>query len=64
MPSDTPVSTLIEGLFIVGFFVFAAYMGVWYFKELQKIDRDFEPLDRQLAEPKAKNDEWFGNRTG
>jgi hypothetical protein len=58
--SETPMSTLIEGLFFVGLLVFAACMFVWYAKECQKIDRDFEPIGRALAELKARNDEWFG----
>jgi hypothetical protein len=63
MPSETPMSTLIEALFLGGLLVFAACMFVWYRKECQKIERDFEPLDRTLAELKAKNDEWFNRNS-
>ena len=62
MPAETPLSTLIELAFFGGLIIFAACMFVWYVRECEQIDRDFEPLDRRLAELKAKNDEWFANR--
>lgn len=61
MPSDTPVSTMIEGFFFLGLFIFAIYMLSWYFKECQQIDREFEQMDRDLAELRAKNQTWFDN---
>ncbi len=61
MPAETPLSTLIELVFFGGFIIFVAYIVVWYFRECEQIERDFEPLDRKLAELKAKNDEWFAN---
>ncbi len=69
MPAETPVSSLIELAFFGGLIVFAAYMVVWYFKECEQIDRDFEPLDRRLEELRIRNEalrirsqEWLDNQ--